>query len=231
MPGQYIAAAQPGERGLFILHNGGRVLRMVGAGDELGPTHVADPRTLAQNLFASGKWDRVHVIDKQHLAHVAREAQREPRRELTLDAYYNLVHRLVWDGSDGYVSIPPRPEDWNGWTYSGLRSFVAGLASPSALGLCVIDAPTVQIGLAARVENGRVNRITTLEGLPGFAAQPAVDQAFFDEFWSALQTHVAPPAAALVLTPEAFETWLTASDKAAVLEAAARNGEALVRGA
>jgi hypothetical protein len=80
MPGQYIAAAQPDERGLFILHDGGRRPRMVdtlsGLRGDLGIVSIDDPRGLAQALHARGEWDRVHVIDKRHLAHVGRTAAR-----------------------------------------------------------------------------------------------------------------------------------------------------------
>jgi hypothetical protein len=40
---------------------------------------------------------------------------------------------------------------------------------------------------------------------------------------------IAPPAAALVCTPDAFEAWLAAPDKAASLDEAVRAGTAVVR--
>jgi hypothetical protein len=224
MPGQYIAAARPDEHGLFILHDGGRRPRIVdstsGPRSDLGLDRIDDPRGVAHDLHARGEWDRVHVIDKRHLAHVAAEAQASPQRELTLDAYYHIVFQLIWDGSDGYVAVPPHPGHWNGWTYSDIRAMLSALPTPSALGLCVVD----EIGLAVRVESGRVTRVTTLEGLPPLPT-PAVDNAFFEAFWSALES----PAAALVCTPEVFERWIMSADKPAVLREATHKGTARLR--
>src|SRR5207248_6909051 len=110
MPSQYIMAAQPGERGLFIVHDGGTRPRavdsQVGVRTDLPLAGLRDPRQLAKDLYADGEWDRVHIIDRRHLEHVAREAQSSPRRELTLDEYYHLVYQLIWDGSAGYVAEP-----------------------------------------------------------------------------------------------------------------------------
>jgi hypothetical protein len=224
MPGQYIAAAQPGEHGLFILHNGGSRARAVdsvsGPRTDLRLDRVDDPRGLAHDLYARGEWDRVHVIDKRHLAHVAVEAQASPRRELTLDAYYHLVYQLIWDGSDGYVAVPPHPGHWNGWTVSQIRAMLAALPTPASLGLCVVD----QIGLVVRVESGRLTHVTTLEGLPTLPT-PVVDDTFIEAFWSALES----PAAALVCTPEVLERWITAPDKSAVLSEAVQQGTARLR--
>ena len=112
-PGQYIRAAQPGEHGLFVLHAGGRVLRIVdtalGVRRDLAALPADDPRALAESLYARGEWQRVHVIDQGHLAGVARQAQATPRRDLTLDQYYHLVYELVWGAPNGYMSVPPHP--------------------------------------------------------------------------------------------------------------------------
>ena len=110
-PGQYIRAAQPGERGLFVLHDAGQIMRVVdtsyGVRRDLALGFVAEPRALAQQLYERGDWERVHVIDRRHLASVAREAQTTSRRDLTLDAYYRLVYHLLWDGSAGHRDAAP----------------------------------------------------------------------------------------------------------------------------
>ena len=127
-PGQYIRAAQPGEHGLFVLHDGGRVMRVVdtvrGLRRDLALSRVDDPHELAGLLYSQGEWEKVHIIDKRHLASVANQAQENPRRDLTLDQYYHLVYSLVWDGSDGYVCVPARSGAWQGWTYQ-MQAFVA----------------------------------------------------------------------------------------------------------
>ena len=233
MPSQYIAAAQPGEHGLFVLHDGGTRVRAVdslaGKRTDLAiRDRIEDPAGLARELFTTGEWDRVHVIDRRHLARVATESQATPRREFTLDAYYHLVHQLIWDGSIGYVVEPPRPADWHGWTYAALVEFVTGLPSPSALGLCVLEEDgSVHIGLAARVQDGRFTRVTTLEGLPPLQSQ--LTDAFLDELVSALERHVGPAAAALVCSRPVFEAWINAPDKRATLAAACAAGGALLR--
>ena len=56
MPSQYIAAAQPGEHGLFVLHDDGVLMRVVDdTGAErrdLAPDRIDDARGLAQALLA-----------------------------------------------------------------------------------------------------------------------------------------------------------------------------------
>src|SRR5947207_12021021 len=228
MPGQYIAAAQPGERGLFVLHDAGARPRVAdttcGLRSDLGILEVADPRVLAKNLYARGEWDRVHVIDRRHLEHVAAEAQSTPRRELSIDAYYHLVYRLLWDGSDGYVAEPPPAGRWHGVTYSALAGFLARAPSPAALGLCVVDST----GLALRVERGRVVRVTTFEGLPPLP-RPSVDAGFLDALWLALDARVAPPYAALVCSRAVWDACLSAADLLDCLRGAVARGDAVWR--
>jgi hypothetical protein len=233
MPSQYIMAAQPGERGLFILHDGGQQPRAVDS--QLGPrtdlplAGLSDPRRLAQDLLADGEWDRVHVIDRRHLEHVARESQSAPRRELTLDEYYHLVYELIWDGSTGYVCEPPHPGNWHGWTYARLREMARQLPSPCALALCVLEDAQVEIGLVLGVRDGRIVRVTTLEGLPPLAVRPSVSDSFVARVWSAVEAAVAPPAAVLVCTRAAFAEWIVAPDKGASLARAIDNGTAALR--
>ncbi|MBO0789468.1 MAG: hypothetical protein J2P36_00755, partial [Ktedonobacteraceae bacterium] len=90
-PGQYIRSAQPGEHALFILHDQGRPLRVVdteqGVLTHLNIQSIDDPQTLARSLYAQGTWQRVHVINKSHLANVARLAQTSPAAS-HLDTYY-----------------------------------------------------------------------------------------------------------------------------------------------
>jgi len=232
MPSQYIMAAQPSERGLFILHDGGQHPRVVDS--ELGPrtdvplAGLRDPRRLAEDLFADGEWDRVHVIDRRHLAHVAREAQSAPRRDLTLDEYYHLVYQLIWDGSDGYVCSPPHPGNWHGWTFEQLRELASRARSPCAVGLCVLDDGELHIGLVLGLRDARIVRVTTLEGLPPVVETPAVSADFADAVWGAMEV-VAPAAALLVATREAFEQWIVAADKSATLARAVQDRVALVR--
>jgi hypothetical protein len=232
-PAQYVAAAHPGEHGLFVLHQAGRLRRVVdtrvGVRHDLDLDPVTNPKELAHSLFARGEWDRVHVVDRRHLEHVAAaSACAQPR--LSVDAHYRRVYQLLWDGSDGYVCEPPRAADWHGWTYSALEQFLARVASPAALGLVVVsENEEVQIGLALEVRLARVQRVTTLEGLPPLPP-PAVSERFLDAFWSALHQTLAPPAAALVCTRAAFEDWLyTSASKPAVLQSAVQNGQALFR--
>jgi hypothetical protein len=231
-PAQYVAASRPGEHGLFVLHGAARIPRVVdtacGVRQDLDITAVSDPRLLAAELYARGEWDRVHVVDRRHLAHVAAaSACAQPR--LSLDAHYRRVYQLLWDGSDGYVCEPPRAGDWHGWTYSGLQQFLSRIASPAALGLVVLEEAELHIGLALEVRDARVQRVTTLEGLPSLPP-PAVSDAFLDALWSALQQTLAPPAAALVCSRAVFEDWLyTAENKPAVLQSAVQNGQALLR--
>ena len=224
MPPQYIAAAQPGEHGLFVLHDGGKRPKIVdtqrGVRRDLGINHVRDGRALALELYARGEWQRVHVIDKRHLAHVATEAQSTPRRDVSIDAYYHLVYQLVWDGSDGYVAIPPHPGNWHGFGYATVRHFLARAASPSSVCLCVPH----YVHLVLLVENGRITRVTTFEAFPHLPP-PRVDAPFIDALWSELVS----PHAVLVCSRPVFEQWLYATEKTRVLEEARGRGDAFWR--
>ena len=228
MPAQYIAAAQPGERGLFVLHDSGKRPRVVdttrGLRSDLDVNEVDDARALAASLYARGEWDRVHVIDKRHLAHVAAEAQSTPRRDLSTDAYYYLVYGLLWDGSNGYVSEPPPPGHWHGLTYSGVAGFLARAPSPAAIAVCVLGFA----GVALRIEHGRIVRVTTFEGLPPLP-EASLEPSFLAALWSALETGVAPPYAALVCTRAVWDACLSAADLLETLRTASARGDARCR--
>lgn len=224
-PQQYIRAAQPGEHGLFVLHDDGHVLKAV---DTAGPDrpagipdHITDPEALARELYSSGQWQRVHIINRRHLARVAREAQATPRRDYTLDAYYHLVYTLVWGDPKGYACEPPHAGQWNGWTYSAIRRFVSGLPSPATLALGVYAGEALSIGLIVLCEGGRFRRVTTFDGLawqtpPILGPTPQVLSALR----AALSDQFAPPAAILLCTDATFSGWLAATDKLSYLEEA-----------
>src|SRR4051812_20397825 len=130
-PGQYLRTAQSGEHGLFVLHEQGNVLRIVdsktGVRCDIILKTINDPQASARQLYATGEWQRVHIIDKRHLNQVAHSAQASPRRELTLDQYYHEVYQLLWGEPDGYVSIPPHPGHWHGWRYQEIKELLADL--------------------------------------------------------------------------------------------------------
>jgi hypothetical protein len=258
-PGQYISAAQPGEHGLFVLHDGARVLRaadsQTGLRRDLDLSLADGPAELARRLYARGEWQRVHVIDRRHLAQVARMAQATPRRELTLDQYYHLVYNLLWGDAEGYVSVPPHPGHWHGWTYAGIKSFVDHLPDAATVALGVLDGgiptparpldtlgnrgvegeggATTAIGLILDLRGGLIRTVTTFEtfGLPA----PAFDltQESFDRLWALLEGRVssgaAAPAAALLCSQAVFDDWITGADKLGILQQAAGHGAAFWR--
>jgi len=228
-PAQYVGAAQPGEHGLFVLHAGGRRLRVVdtrdGVRNDLAPAHIDNPHTLAHDLYESGEWDRVHVIDKQHLAHVSRQAQAPESRALSLEAYYHRVYELLWRSPAGYASVPPHPGHWHGWTLSALREFAARLPASAAAALAVLDGATVNIGLVLEFDHGVVVRVTTFDGLR-LAQPPRLSADFLGELWVAVSEQIAVTAAALVCSQAAFDEWLEAGDKRAALRALRERGEA-----
>src|SRR5512139_2793404 len=157
---QYVCAAQPGEHGLFILHDEGRVLKVFdtqpGARAGVKVERVTDARALARELYARGGWDRVHVINQRHLAHVGHVAGAAAQRSLHLDGYYQLVYDLIWDGSAGYVAEPPKPNHWNHWTMSQLEQFVSRLPKSATLALGVFDGAHLNIGLVLEFKNGNI---------------------------------------------------------------------------
>jgi hypothetical protein len=228
---QYVRAAQPGEHGLFVLHDKGRVLKVVdtaGGRSDVKIDRVADARLLAKELYARGQWDRVHVIDKQHLMQVGHLSGAAANRALPLDGYYQLVYDLIWDGGAGYVAEPPKPQHWNHWTLSQIREWVGRLPHSASVALGVFDGVRLNIGLVLEFKDGHIVRVTTFEAP---ALQPIVPQFsadFLDRLWQQLG-NIAPPAAVLLCPQAIFDEWVTAPDKVSFVREAALNGNALVR--
>lgn len=230
-PGQYIQAVRPGTHGLFVLHDNGQLKKVVDTKKEKSPDlkieRVDNPLVLAQTLYALGEWQQVHVINKRHLAEVSRIAQAEARRELTLDQYYRQIFHLLWDGSGGYVSIPPHPGHWQSWTYKGISDFINHLPAESSLALGVFNQNVLEIGLIFEVREGLVKLVTTFEALQLEPGAAQLSEEFFDRLWNQLGQKFALPAALLLCTQTTFETWLGAENKLAALEQAAEQKTAL----
>jgi hypothetical protein len=229
---QYVRAAQPGEHGLFIVHDRGRVLKIFDtnrrARSSVKINRVADARALAKELHAHGQWDRVHIIDQQHLARVGRVAGASANRSLHLDGYYQLVYDLIWDGGDGYVCEPPKPNHWNHWTMSQIEQFVARLPPAASLALGVFDGEKLNIGLVLEFERGNIVRVTTFEAPALQPIEPRLSAEFLDQLWAQLE-NIAPPAAALLCTQAVFDEWITTPDKVAFIFDALQSGTALAR--
>jgi hypothetical protein len=230
---QYVRTTQPGENALFVLHDAGRPLNVYdsrrGPRPELVTGPIENPQLLAHDLFETGEWDRVHIINKQHLVEAARWTQRIENRALTLDAYYHRVFESVWKNPQGYVSLPPHPGDWHGWTYTGLKQFVKQLPTAATLALGVFDDEAVEIGLVLEFHSGLIKRVTTFEGLELSSATLGFSAKFLDQLWSRLEENFAPPAGILLCTASTFDSWIAADDKVGFLQRAAQEGTALWR--
>ena len=229
---QYVRAAQPDEHGLFIVHDQGRVLKIFDtnrrARSSVKVNRVADARALAKELYAHGQWDRVHIINQQHLARVGYLAGASANRSLHLDGYYQLVYDLIWDGSDGYVCEPPKPAHWNHWTMSQIEQFVSRLPPSAAIALGVFEGEQLNIGLVLEFKHGNIVRVTTFEAPTLQPIEPRLSADFLDQLWQQL-ANIAPPAAILLCEQAVFDKWITAEDKLAPLQQAAQNGTAWLR--
>jgi hypothetical protein len=229
---QYVRAAQPGEHGLFIVHDRGHVLKIFDtdrhARSSVKINRVADARALAKELHSHGQWDRVHIIDQQHLARVGYLAGASANRSLHLDGYYQLVHDLIWDGGDGYVAEPPKPGHWNHWTMSRLEQFVSRLPKSATIALGVFDGERLTIGLVLEFKRGAIVRVTTFEAPALQPIAPRLSTDFLDQLWQQL-SNIAPPAAVLLCTQAVFDEWITTPDKVAFIFEAVQQGTALVR--
>ena len=226
------SAAQPGEHGLFVVHDQGRVLKIFDtdrrARSGVKIDRVGDARALAKELYARGQWDRVHIIDQQHLARVGYLAGASANRSLHLDGYYQLVYDLIWDGGDGYVAEPPKPAHWNHWTMSQLEQFVSRLPKSATIALGVFEGERLNIGLVLEFKQGNIVRATTFEAPALQPIDPQFSPDFLDQLWAQLD-HIAPPAAVLLCTQAAFDEWITAPEKIAFILSAVQNGSALLR--
>ena len=229
---QYVRAAQPGEHGLFIVHDHGRVLKIVdtdrNARSRVKVERVVDARTLAKELYAHSQWDRVHIIDQRHLARVGYLAGASANRSLHLDGYYQLVYDLIWDGSDGYVAEPPKPDHWNHWTMSQLEQFVSRLPKSASIALGVFEGTQLNIGLVLEFKQGNIVRVTTFEAPALQPIDPQLSPDFLDQLWRQLD-NIASPAAVLLCTQAIFDEWITTLDKVAFIFDAVQQGNALVR--
>lgn len=229
---QYVRAAQPDEHGLFVLHDRGRVLKVFdtrrGARPDLKISHVTDAHTLAKDLLRRGQWERVHIIDRHHLARVGYLAGASANRSLHLDGYYQLVYDLIWDGSDGYVAEPPKPSHWNHWTMSRLEQFVSRLPKAASIALGVFDGAKLNIGLVLEFKQGNIVRVTTFEAPALQPIEPHLSPDFLDQLWVQLG-HIAPPAAALLCTQAVFDDWISTPDKVNFIFNAVQAGNALLR--
>jgi hypothetical protein len=229
---QYVRAAQPGEHGLFIVHDHGRVLKIFdtdrGARSGVKIDRVVEACALAKELYAHGQWDRVHIIDQQHLAHVGNLAGTAVNRSLHLDGYYRLVYDLIWDGSDGYVAEPPKPGHWNHWTMSQIERFVSALPKSASVALGVFEDERLNIGLVLEFKQGSIVRVTTFEAPALQPLAPRFSSEFLDQLWQGL-ANLAPPAAALLCTQAIFDEWITTPGKGTFLVNAGRQGGALLK--
>lgn len=230
-PGQYLRTAQPGEHGLFILHECGLVQRIVdtkaGVRRDLALSQIDDPQECARQLYERGEWQRVHVIDKTHLARVAQAAQDGPQRERTLDQYYHHVYQLLWGEPPGYVSIPPHPGHWHGWTYQQIQKVLHSLPlSPASLALGVFADGRWLIGLVLACEHGQIRKVTTFEALDMQDVAAGSSKETFMVLWRRLTEAIAPPAGLLLCSSEVFEAWIQQEEKMQVLLAARQQGQA-----
>ncbi len=229
---QYVRAAQPGEHSLFIVHDNGRVLKVFdtdrGVRSGVKIDRVANARTLAKELYGRGQWDRVHVINQQHLARVGYLAGASANRALPLDGYYQLVYDLIWDGGDGYVAEPPKPDHWNHWKMSQIEQFVSRLPKSASMALGVFDGARLTIGLVLEFKQGNIVRVTTFEAPALQPIDPAFSETFLNQLWKQLD-HIAPPAGVLLCTQAIFDEWITTPNKVTFIFDAAQNGNVLVR--
>lgn len=231
-PGQYIRTARSHEHGLFVLHDGGAPLRahdtQTGPRADLIGVRIDDPLTYAHSLYESGEWDRVHVIDKRHLAAIARQAQQLENRALTIDAYYRKVFELIWRNPAGYASVPPHPGAWQGFTYAQAQRLVAAVPGPATLVLGVLDGAALHIGLILEVRDGLIRRVTTFEALTLHGPLELSSQVF-EHLTAQIGERFSPVVAALFCDLPTFEALLAAPDKRAALHTAVSSGRAYAR--
>jgi hypothetical protein len=234
-PSLYIRAGSPDEHGLYVIHDRGPVLSIVETSGrsrtDLGIQRIEEPRSVASDLYETGEWDRVHIIDRAHLNNVSTRAQQLENRDLELDAYYRNVFRLIWGKDNGYVALPAHPGNWHGWTYDRVSSFVGQLIEPASLALGVIsdDGSNLEIGLIGEVSNGSFHKVTTFESLPFPREDVEVSHAFMERLWAHLSQGSWPPAAVLLTTSSVFEEWVYGADKQRTIDHAVVDGCAILR--
>ncbi|HEY0754394.1 MAG TPA: hypothetical protein VGD98_10560 [Ktedonobacteraceae bacterium] len=230
-PGQYLRAAQPGEHGLFILHERGRMLRVVdsqtGVRRDITLDVLDNPQEYARLLYARGEWQRVHVIDKAHLALVARVAQETPQDDRTLDEYYHQVYQLLWGNTHSYVSVPAHPRHWHGWTYEQINHWLSTLPfSPASLALGVFGDNHWLIGLILVCEHGQIRKVTTFEALDAATLAHGIAPETLAALSQQLEETFAPPVGLLLCTQDVFTAWLEQEEKMPVLLTARQQNQA-----
>ena len=229
---QYVRAAQPGEHGLFVVHDQGRVLKIFDtdrrARSGVKIDRVGTPARWRKNCTraASGIacMSSINTIWRASAIWLARR----PIARCISTVTIQLVYDLIWDGGAGYVAEPPKPAHWNYWTMSQPEQFVSRLPKSATLALGVFEGEQLNIGLVLEVKQGNIVRVTTFEAPALQPIDPQLSADFLDQLWAQLD-HIAPPAAVLLCEQAVFEEWIAAEDKLAPLVQAVQNGTACLR--
>ena len=130
-------------------------------------------------------------------------------QNLHLDEYYHLIYRLIWDDNEGYVCVPPKPDDWNGWRLGNIKTFLSNISVDSTLALGVLEQGRLEIGLIRQIHEGMIDRVTTFEALELTQDTLQVGSKLLEIIWQQLGQKFASPAAVLLCTPAVFEAGLT----------------------
>ncbi len=233
-PVNFITRARPGERILSILHQEGRVLKVYdsekGVRRDLKLETIEHAPRTAQELYKSEQdLDRVQIFDKRSLVAFADGAQRSLHPEWDLDEHYRFIYGLAEDDPAGICYYPPRPSHWHHFTYDEVRHFIeAVVPSPSTLVLVVFEDEEVYISLILGIRDHKIKLVSTLDTLVPLGIGPKVSMADRERILEGVAQRFDRPSFSLFIQRAAFEAWLMAEDKGAVLRQAIAQGTAVL---
>lgn len=233
-PANFLTHARPGERILSILHERGRVLKVYdtarGVRNDLNLETIEDaPRTAKQLYESEQGMARVQIFDKRSLVAFADAAQRNLHPEWDLDEHYRFLWGLAENDPEGICYYPPRPSHWNHFTYEQVRHFIEEVVpSPSTLVLVVFEGDEIYISLILGVRDRKVKLVSTLDALVSLGIGPQVSMADRERILEGVAQRFGRPSFSLFIQRAAFEAWLKAEDKGAVLRQAIAKGMALL---
>ncbi len=236
-PANFLTRAQPGERILSILHQEGQVLKVHdsarGVRRDLKLETIENAPRTAQELYESEPGlDRVQIFDKRSLVAFADGAQRSVHPEWDLDEHYRFVYGLAEDDPQGICYYPPRPSHWKHFTYDQARHFIEEVApDPSTLVLVVFEGEEVYISLILGIRDHKIKLVSTLDTLVPLGIGPRVSMADRERILEGVAQRFDQPSFSLFIQRAAFDAWLTAEDKGAVLRQAIAEGTAVLEAA
>jgi hypothetical protein len=220
------------ERQLFILHDGGKVLRVWDSEKKLrsdieGP--ITDAPALAEGLLEEDRGlARVFIYDTNAVRELFMRVRSPEYDDMDLDEYRQMIKGLIKTELSSGVCIRPPLGDWYDTCYEGFQELLSRLPSPSSLVVGIFDSGREFTSLILSVEGGKVKRISTFDVLVPDGHEPRSEPEDFAAFASLLEARFPPIAFAVFTDSSVASRVVSSTDPLALLRDACASGEARI---